>query len=66
MNLTGDNITDEQIVLFRALCVERGDKIMVAYCSLALGQTPRVALTATPYGARCRVARAIVRTMESA
>lgn len=66
MALTGDNVTDEQIVLFRALCVERNDYIMTAYCSLALGQTPRVALTATPYGARCRVARAITRAVRDA
>ena len=56
---TADSITNEQIEALLAEAAEHGDEMQVAYCRLALGGTPMIALNTTPYGARIECARVI-------
>lgn len=58
-DVTADTITDEQIQELRSEAAWFGDSLQVAYCQLALNQTPRIALNTTVYGAKIQCARAI-------
>ena len=57
--LNADTITDDQIEALRIEAREHDDALQVAYCNVALGITPMIALTATRYGARIQCADAI-------
>lgn len=57
--ITADTITDAQIIALREEAIEHGDRLQVAYCNLALGYTPSIALTTNRYGARAECARVI-------
>lgn len=58
-DVTADTITTEQLEGLRDEAARHGDDMQVAYCQLALGNTPKIALNTTSYGARIVCADAI-------